>query len=48
MLIKTFVSTIWTLPEPSIFLVLDSLDEVLADFVGRSLGIAMLAQHNTP
>jgi hypothetical protein len=43
MLVKTFVSTIWTYPEPTILLVLDGLDEVLAHFVRCCLRVAVFA-----
>lgn len=45
-LIHAFITSIWALPEPTIFLVFDCLDEEFADFVGGGLGIAMLAHDN--
>jgi len=40
------ISTIGTSPEPSIFAVLDGLNEELADFVGGGLGVAVLGKNN--
>lgn len=42
MLIHALVTAVWTLPEPTIFAILDRIDEVLADFIGRCLWIAVL------
>jgi hypothetical protein len=44
-LIHAFVPPVRTHPEPSVFLVLDGLDEVFAHLVGGCLGVAVLA-HN--
>jgi hypothetical protein len=48
MFVKTFVSTIWTYPEPTILLVLDGLDKVLAHFVRCRLRISVFALDHIP
>ena len=40
--IHAFVSSVGTLPEPSVLSVLDRVDKVFAHFVRRRLGITML------
>ena len=44
MFIEALVSTIWTRPEPTVLLVFDSLDKVLAHLVCCGFGVSMLAQ----
>ena len=44
MLVEALVSTVRACPEPSVFLVLDGLNEVLAHFVRSGLRITVLAQ----
>lgn len=44
MLIEALVSTVWTCPEPTVLLVFDGLDKVLAHFVCCGFGVSMLAQ----
>lgn len=46
MLVHALVTTIGASPEPSILLVLDSFDEILADLLGRRSGVAVLAKNN--
>lgn len=45
MLVHALVAAIRTGPEPAVLLVLDGLDEVLADLLGRRARVSMLA-HN--
>lgn len=44
MFIHAFITPIGANPEPTIFLVLDGLDEVLADLVGRRSRVPLLAK----
>ena len=44
--IHALITTIGTSPEPAIFLILDRLNKVLADLVGRGTGIPLFAQHD--
>lgn len=46
MLVHALITSIRTDPEPAILLVLDSLDEVLANLIGSGSRIALLAKHN--
>ena len=46
MLVHALVTTIGASPEPSIFLVLDSFDEKLADLLGRCSGVPVLVKNN--
>ena len=48
MFILASIAAIGTCPEPAVFAILDSRYEILAYFVGRSLGVAMLAHHDLP
>ena len=42
MSVHTLVPTIWTLPEPTIFTVLDGIDEIFTYFIRRRLRVTML------
>lgn len=46
MLVHALVTTVGTSPEPTILLVLDRLDEVLANLVGGGTGVSVLAHDN--
>lgn len=46
--IHALISSVRTRPEPAVFLILDSLDKVLAHFFRRGLWIAVLARHHFP
>lgn len=46
MLIHALITPIRTNPKPTILLVLDCLDEVLAHLIGRRPWVTMLAEHN--
>lgn len=46
MSIHALITTVWTRPEPTIFSVLDCLNEVFADFLSRRPWITMLAKHH--
>ena len=45
-LVHALISTIRACPEPSVFAILDSLNEELANLVGCGLRIAMLVEHD--
>lgn len=47
MLIHALITAIRTSPEPTILLVLDRLDKVLADLVGGCAWVSVLAHHDT-
>ena len=44
MLVHALIASVWTHPEPSVFLVFYCLDKVLAYLIGSCLWISMLAQ----
>lgn len=46
MSVHALITTIRTRPEPTIFLILNRLDEIFAHFVGRRLRIPMFTQHH--
>jgi len=48
MSVHALVTSIWTNPEPTVFLVLHSFDKVLAHFVGSCSRVSVLAQDDLP
>ena len=46
MLVHALITSIRTHPEPTVFLVLDGLNEVLADLVSRRPRVPVLAKNN--
>lgn len=46
MAIHAAIATIWTHPKPTVLAVLDSLDEVFANLVGGSPGIAVFREND--
>ena len=44
MFVHAFVAAVRAAPEPAVLAVLDGVDEVFADLVGRGFGVAVFAQ----
>ena len=48
MLVLALVTAAWARPKPAILSILNGIDEILADYVGCRLRVAVFTEHNLP